>query len=99
MVFFLKLAFCQTDMTIALRINPMDLIVLNALKRCEETLSETVRIDLTMAGWETVNFDEDGKPVVDHTPRKEGEGPVWKDAPGTHPLVELLRQAIKQCES
>ncbi|MBT4863617.1 MAG: hypothetical protein HON53_00665 [Planctomycetaceae bacterium] len=75
----------------------MDLIVLNALKRCEETLSEAIRVDLTMAGWETVNFDDDGKPMVDQAPREEG--PVWKGAPGTHPLVEVLRKAIKQCES
>jgi hypothetical protein len=79
--------------------NPMDLIVLNALKRCEETLREAIRVELTVAGWETVNFDDDGKPVVDQTHHQEGEGPIWKGAPGTHPLVALLRQAIKQCES
>jgi hypothetical protein len=77
----------------------MDLIVLNALKRCEATLSEAIRVELTVAGWETVNFDDDGKPVIDQTPHKEGEGPIWKGDPRTHPLVALLRQAIKQCES
>ena len=77
----------------------MDLIVLNALKHCEETLSETIRLDMTVAGWETVEFDDEGRPVADLKPRKEGEGPIWKGAPGTHPLVALLRQAIRCCES
>ncbi len=77
----------------------MDLIVLNTLKRCEETLREAIRLDLTMAGWETVEFDEEGKPLVDSNPLPEGEGPTWKGAAGTHPLVPLLRQAIERCES
>jgi hypothetical protein len=76
----------------------MDLMVLTALKRCEETLREAIRVELTVAGWETVEFDEDGNPTVSTKSHEEGEGPIWKGAPGTHPLVPLLRKAIEHCE-
>ena len=72
----------------------MDLIVLTALKQCEETLREATRVDLTVAGWETVQFDDDGRPAIDPGSVEEGEGPVWTGQAGTHPLVPLLRQAI-----
>ncbi len=65
-----------------------DEIALDALKRCRRILGDTVRLELSAAAWDT-----GGDPYL------ADFGPVWSGLPGEHPLLPLVRDAIKALES
>ena len=77
----------------------MDQVVLDALRRCEMFFREATHVELSPDGWQTVEFDEAGKPIPSDKSILISTGPMWSGSPGTHPLLSVVREAISHCES
>jgi len=73
--------------------SPLDHIE-DVLMRCDRVLRDAILLELSPASWNVLSpMDEEyfKQTIPD-------KGPVWNGLPGTHPLLPIIRRAIRDVE-